>query len=141
MSAISAAVASRTSLPAERPSVTHKFVISGHEGYITVGLYTDGAPGEIFLRGFGKDGSFVQCMMNAWAKAMSNSLQYGQPVAKLVTNYLDMRFEPYGATGNPDIPFAKSIPDYIARYMALRFLSEETRQAKGIVVVLDRNDL
>jgi ribonucleoside-diphosphate reductase alpha chain len=122
----------RVSLPRERQSITHKFEISGHEGYVTVGLYDDGSPGEIFLAGFGKDGSFIQCMMGCWAKSLSNGLQYGQPVHKLVTNYLDMRFEPYGRTTNPDIPEAKSIPDYIARWLALHFLSEEEREDHGI---------
>src|SRR4051794_8511780 len=80
----------RNALPRERESLTHKFEMGGHEGYITVGLYPDGSPGEIFLAGFGKDGSFIQCMMGTWAKAMSNSLQYGQPLYKLVSNYLNM---------------------------------------------------
>jgi ribonucleoside-diphosphate reductase alpha chain len=124
----------RVSLPRERESITHKFEIAGHEGYVTVGLYEDGSPGEIFLAGFGKDGSFIQCMMGCWAKSMSNSLQYGQPLHKLVTNYLDMRFEPYGRTTNPDVPEAKSIPDYLARWLALRFLTEDERESYGIRV-------
>jgi ribonucleoside-diphosphate reductase alpha chain len=140
MTAIAASAASRSPLPRERESVTGKFTIAGHEGYVVVGLYADGAPGEIFLHGFGKDGSFTQCMMETWAKSMSNALQYGQPVLKLVTNYLDTRFEPYGETNNPDIPFAKSIPDYIARWLALHFLSEETREAHGIAVAISRSD-
>lgn len=107
--------------------------IGGHEGYITVGLYDeDDAPGEIFLAGFGKDGSFIQCMMSVWAKSLSNALQYGQPLHKLVTNYLDMRFEPFGATTNPEIPYAKSIPDYVARWLALRFLDDQERDLHGI---------
>jgi ribonucleoside-diphosphate reductase alpha chain len=110
------------------------FEIAGHEGYVTVGLYEDGSPGELFLNGFGKDGSFIQCMMGCWAKSMSNALQYGQPLHKLVTNYLDMRFEPYGATSNPEIPHAKSIPDYLARWLALRFLDEAERELHGIRV-------
>lgn len=125
----------RVGLPRERESVTHKFEIAGHEGYVTVGLYEDGSPGEIFLAGFGKDGSFIQCMMGCWAKSMSNSLQYGQPLHKLVTNYLDMRFDPCGPTGNAEIPYAASIPDYLARWLALRFLTEDERDAHGIRVV------
>jgi ribonucleoside-diphosphate reductase alpha chain len=125
----------RSVLARERKSLTHKFEIAGHEGYITTGFYEDGQIGEIFLEGFGKDGSFIQCMMGCWAKAMSNSLQYGQPLAKVITNYIDMRFEPYGATTNPEIPHAKSIPDYIARWLALRFLSEEERDLHGIKLV------
>jgi ribonucleoside-diphosphate reductase alpha chain len=127
-----AAATSRNALSRERQSLTHKFEIAGHEGYVTVGLYEDGRPGEIFLAGFGKDGSFIQCMMGCWAKSMSNALQYGQPLAKLVTNYIDMRFDPYGATTNPEIPYAKSIPDYLARWLALRFLDESERELHGI---------
>jgi ribonucleoside-diphosphate reductase alpha chain len=123
---------SRHALSRERESLTHKFEIAGHEGYITVGFYEDGKIGEIFLAGFGKDGSFIQCMMSVWAKAMSNSLQYGQPLYKLITNYMGMRFEPYGATSNPDIPRALSIPDYVARWLALRFLTVEEREEHGI---------
>lgn len=125
----------RVSLPRERGSLTHKFEIAGHEGYVTVGLYEDGSPGEIFLAGFGKDGSFIQCMMGCWAKSMSNALQYGQPLAKLVTNYIDMHFDPCGATGNAEIPYAASIPDYLARWLALRFLAEDERELHGIRVV------
>jgi ribonucleoside-diphosphate reductase alpha chain len=132
----SSATVLRHSLPRERESLTHKFEIAGHEGYITVGLYEDGTPGELFLNGFGKDGSFIQCMMGVWAKAMSNSLQYGQPLHKLVSNYLDMHFDPSGATSNPDIPQARSIPDYISRWLALRFLSDEDREQYGISVVV-----
>jgi len=126
----------RNSLPRERESITHKFEIAGHEGYVTVGLYADGTPGELFLNGFGKDGSFIQCMMGVWAKAMSNSLQYGQPLHKLVSNYMDMHFDPCGATSNPEIPHARSIPDYLARWLALRFLSDEDRDLHGIRVVV-----
>lgn len=127
-----AVAAARHALPRERQSLTHKFEIAGHEGYITVGVYEDGSPGEIFLAGFGKDGSFIQCMMSVWAKSLSNALQYGQPLHKLVTNYLDMRFEPFGATPNPEIPYAKSIPDYVARWLALRFLDDQERDLHGI---------
>lgn len=134
MSAAVAVAPTRRSMPSERPSITHKFQIGQHEGYVTAGLYEDGTLGEIFLWGFGKDGSFVQCMMGVWAKSMSNAIGYGQPVHKLVTNYLDVRFEPYGATGNPEIPDAKSIPDYLARWLALRFLTEEERKEHGINV-------
>lgn len=131
----SPSAAKRFALPRERKSLTHKFEFGGHEGYVTVGLYEDGKVGEIFLNGFGKDGSFVQCMMGCWAKSMSNSLQHGQPLYKLVTNYLDMKFEPNGATNNPEVPQAKSIPDYVARWLALHFLTEEERELHGIRVV------
>ena len=126
--------ANRACLPRERKSITHKFELAGHEGYVTVGLYDDGQVGEIFLNGFGKDGSFVQCMVGCWAKSMSNALQYGQPLHKLVTNYLNMKFEPNGATTNPEIPFAQSIPDYIARWLASHFLTEEERELHGIQI-------
>jgi ribonucleoside-diphosphate reductase alpha chain len=119
-------------LPRERKSLTHKFEISGHEGYIIAGLYDDGTVGEILLHGFGKDGSFIQSMMGCWGKAMSTSLQYGQPLHKVVTNNLDVRFEPFGATSNPAIPRVSSIPDYLARWLALHFLSEEERELHGI---------
>jgi ribonucleoside-diphosphate reductase alpha chain len=124
----------RVPLSRERQSLTHKFEIAGHEGYVIVGFYDDGSVGEIFLEGFGKDGSFIQCMMGCWAKSMSSSLQYGLPLYKIVTNLIDERFEPYGATPNPEIPYAKSIPDYIARWLALRFLTEEERELHGIRV-------
>lgn len=122
----------RTPLPRERRSLTHKFEIAGHEGYVIVGFYEDDRVGEIFFEGFGKDGSFVQCIMGCWAKSMSNALQYGQPLHKVVTNYIDMKFDPSGATTNPEIPHVKSIPDYVARWLALRFLSEEERELHGI---------
>ena len=131
----SSPTAARMPLPRERKSLTHKFELGNHEGYVTVGFYDDGSVGEIFLNGFGKDGSFVQCTMGCWAKAMSNSLQYGQPLYKVITNYLNMRFEPNGATSNPDIPYAQSIPDYIARWLAFRFLSEDERELHGINLV------
>jgi ribonucleoside-diphosphate reductase alpha chain len=131
-----AVIVDRRKLPRERQSITHKFEFGGCEGYLTVGLYEDGkTPGEFFLSGFGKDGSFIQCMMSIWAKSMSNALQYGQPLHKIITNYLDMRFEPNGATGNPAVPYAKSIPDYLARWLALRFLTEDEREMYGINVV------
>lgn len=124
----------RRPLPRERQSLTHKFEIAGHEGYVIVGFYDDGEVGEIFFEGFGKDGSFIQCIMGCWAKSMSNALQYGQPLYKVVTNYIDMRFEPYGATTNQEIPYAKSIPDYVARWLALRFVSEDDRELHNIRV-------
>lgn len=109
--------------------------IGDHEGYVIVGFYPDGDVGEVFFEGFGKDGSFIQCIMGCWGKAMSNSLQYGQPLSKVITNYLDMHFDPCGATSNPEVPHARSIPDYVARWLALRFLSEEEREFHGINVV------
>lgn len=122
----------RRKLPRERRSLTHKFEVGGHEGYIIVGLYDDGTPGEIFLEGFGKDGSFIQCMMGVWAKSMSTAIQYGQPLEKIVSNYLGMHFDPCGVTPYAEIPMCRSIPDYIARWLALKFLDDEQYSEVGL---------
>ncbi|MBC7186024.1 MAG: vitamin B12-dependent ribonucleotide reductase [Calditrichaeota bacterium] len=113
--------ASRRRLPAERRALTHKFNIAGHEGYLTVGLYDDGTPGEIFIV-MAKEGSVVSGLMDSFATAISLALQYGVPLKVLVNKFSHTRFEPWGYTDNPDIPFAKSIMDYIFRYLALKFL-------------------
>src|ERR1700736_810676 len=112
----------RHRLPAERASVTHKFGLSGHEGYITVGLYPNGQPGEIFIR-MAKEGSTVSGLMDSFATAISISLQHGVPLKVLCEKFAHTRFEPSGWTGNPDIGYAKSIMDYIFRWLQLRFLS------------------
>ena len=109
-------------MPRERQSITHKFSIGGHEGYITAGMYEDGSVGEIFLTDIGKEGSTLRGMMNSFATAISISLQYGVPLETLVRKFSYMRFEPEGMTSNPEIPFAKSMPDYIMRWLASRFL-------------------
>jgi ribonucleoside-diphosphate reductase alpha chain len=114
--------ASRHRLPAERASVTHKFAIAGHEGYITVGLYPNGYPGEIFIR-MAKEGSTVSGLMDSFATAISISLQHGVPLRVLCEKFAHTRFEPSGWTGNPEIGFAKSIMDYIFRWIQIRFLS------------------
>ncbi len=114
--------ASRHRLPGERASVTHKFSIAGHEGYITVGLYPNGYPGEIFIR-MAKEGSTVSGLMDSFATAISISLQHGVPLKVLCEKFAHTRFEPSGWTGNPEIGFAKSIMDYIFRWIQLRFLS------------------
>jgi ribonucleoside-diphosphate reductase alpha chain len=114
--------ASRHRLPAERASVTHKFAIAGHEGYITVGLYPNGYPGEIFIR-MAKEGSTVSGLMDSFATAISISLQHGVPLRVLCEKFAHTRFEPSGWTGNPEIGFAKSIMDYIFRWINIRFLS------------------
>ncbi|HTE21294.1 MAG TPA: vitamin B12-dependent ribonucleotide reductase, partial [Armatimonadota bacterium] len=116
----------RRRLPDERMSVTHKFSIAGHEGYIHVGLYDDGSPGEIFVT-MSKEGSVISGLMDAFATSVSLALQYGVPLEVLVRKYSHMRFEPAGWTPNPDIPFAKSIMDYIFRWMGLRFLPREAQ--------------
>jgi ribonucleoside-diphosphate reductase alpha chain len=114
----------RRKLPDERQSVTHKFSIGGHEGYITVGMYDDGAPGEIFIT-MAKEGSTISGLVDAFATAVSFSLQYGVPVKFLVDKFAHVRFEPSGWTGNQKIPYAKSIMDYIFRWMGAKFLGPE----------------
>ena len=111
-------------MPRERESITHKFSIAGHEGYITAGKYEDGSVGEIFLTDIGKEGSTLRGMMNAFATAISIGLQYGVPLETFVKKFSYMRFDPEGITKNPEIPFAKSMPDYIMRWLASRFIDD-----------------
>ena len=122
----------RHRLPSERAAITHKFEIQGHEGYLTVGLYEDGQPGEIFLK-MAKEGSTLSGMMDSFATAVSVALQYGVPLRLFCAKFAHSRFEPAGYTTNPEIPIAKSIVDYIFRWLAARFLSAEDRQALGII--------
>ncbi len=123
----------RRRMPRERQSITHKFSIGGHEGYITAGMYEDGSVGEIFLTDIGKEGSTLRGMMNSFATAISISLQYGVPLETLVRKFSYMRFEPEGMTSNPEIPFAKSMPDYIMRWLASRFLDVDLQEELGIL--------
>jgi ribonucleoside-diphosphate reductase alpha chain len=123
----------RKRMPVERQSITHKFSIAGHEGYITAGMYGDGSVGEIFLTDIGKEGSTLRGMMNSFATAISISLQYGVPLETLVQKFSYMRFEPEGITQNPEIPFAKSMPDYIMRWLASRFLDTDAQEELGIL--------
>jgi ribonucleoside-diphosphate reductase alpha chain len=123
----------RRRMPKERQSLTHKFSIAGHEGYITAGMYEDGSLGEFFLTDIGKEGSTLRGMMNAFATSVSISLQYGVPLETLVRKFSYMRFDPEGATGNPEIPFAKSMPDYIMRWLASRFLDVDIQEELGIM--------
>jgi ribonucleoside-diphosphate reductase alpha chain len=123
----------RKRMPRERQSITHKFSIGGHEGYITAGMYEDGSVGEIFLTDIGKEGSTLRGMMNSFATAISIALQYGVPLETLVRKFSYMRFEPEGITGNPEIPFAKSMPDYIMRWLASRFLDTDAQEELGIL--------
>jgi ribonucleotide reductase alpha subunit len=123
----------RKRMPRERQSITHKFSIGGHEGYITAGMYEDGSVGEIFLTDIGKEGSTLRGMMNSFATAISIALQYGVPLETLVRKFSYMRFEPEGITGNPEIPFAKSMPDYIMRWLASRFLDVDAQEELGIL--------
>jgi len=122
----------RRRLPDERRSLTHKFDIQGHEGYITVGLYEDGTPGEIFLT-MAKEGSTISGLMDAFATQTSLALQYGVPLQVMVNKFSHMRFEPSGFTKHPEIPIAKSLADYIFRWLASKFLSEEEKDAVGVV--------
>jgi len=112
----------RHRLPEERMSVTHKFNVGGHEGYITVGLYPDGSPGEIFIK-MAKEGSTVSGLMDSFALAVSIAIQHGVPLKLLCEKFAHTRFEPSGWTNNPDIGFAKSIMDYIFRWLQVRFLT------------------
>ena len=111
----------RRKLPDERQAITHKFSIAGHEGYITVGMYEDGKPGEVFLV-MAKEGSTVSGLMDGFATSLSLALQYGVPLEAIVDKFSHIRYEPSGFTKNPDIGYAKSITDYIARWMAVKFL-------------------
>ncbi|MGD0863044.1 MAG: vitamin B12-dependent ribonucleotide reductase, partial [Candidatus Limnocylindrales bacterium] len=122
----------RRRLPAERTAITHKFEIAGHEGYITVGLYPDGQPGEIFLK-MAKEGSTISGLMDTFATTVSVALQYGVPLHDLVHKFAHVRFEPSGFTANPEIPIAKSIVDYIFRWLGSRFLPPEDRATLGLV--------
>jgi len=114
--------AERHRMPDERPSITHKFSIAGHEGYLHIGLYPDTRmPGEIFIT-MAKEGSTISGLMDAFATSMSIALQWGVPLEDLCNKFSHMRFEPSGFTNNRQIPIAKSIMDYIARYLSLKFL-------------------
>ncbi|MDQ3349075.1 MAG: vitamin B12-dependent ribonucleotide reductase, partial [Acidobacteriota bacterium] len=121
----------RRKLPDERHALTHKFDIAGHEGYITVGLFEDGTPGEIFLV-MAKEGSTISGFADAFAQAISYALQYGVPLQDLVDKFSHVRFEPSGMTKNPDVRFAKSIVDYIFRWMAAKFLSADAQFRAGV---------
>ncbi|HWO46834.1 MAG TPA: vitamin B12-dependent ribonucleotide reductase, partial [Solirubrobacterales bacterium] len=124
----------RKRMPQERESITHKFSIAGHEGYITAGKYEDGSVGEIFLTDIGKEGSTMRGLLNAFATAISLGLQYGVPLETFVRKFSYMRFEPEGMTTNPEIPFAKSMPDYIMRWVASRFIEDpEILEELGIM--------
>ena len=122
----------RRRLPTERTALTHKFDIAGHEGYITVGLYPDGMPGEIFLK-MAKEGSTVSGLMDTFATTVSVALQYGVPLKDLVNKFAHVRFEPSGFTGNSEIPIAKSIVDYIFRWLGSRFLSDDDKANLGLI--------
>jgi ribonucleoside-diphosphate reductase alpha chain len=121
----------RKKLSDERHALTHKFDIAGHEGYITVGLFEDGQPGEIFLV-MAKEGSTISGFADAFAQAISYALQYGVPLQVLVDKFSHARFEPSGMTKNPEVRFAKSIVDYIFRWMATKFMSKQAQFDAGV---------
>jgi ribonucleoside-diphosphate reductase alpha chain len=114
----------RRKLPDERKSITHKFSIGGHEGYITVGMYDDGTPGEVFIS-MAKEGSTISGLMDSFATSISYALQYGVPLKFFVDKFSHVRFEPSGWTGNQQVPYAKSIMDYIFRWLGGKFLGPE----------------
>ncbi len=121
----------RRKLPDERHSITHKFSIAGHEGYITVGMYEDGTPGEIFLT-MSKEGSTISGLMDSFATAISLALQYGVPIQTLVDKFAHARFEPAGYTNNPNIRIAKSITDYIFRWLGSKFVAREPENVPSL---------
>lgn len=110
----------REPLPETRHSLTHKFQVMGHEGYLTIGLFDNGLPGEIFIK-MSKEGSTLSGLIQGFSRAFSLALQYGLPVKEAVERFKGMRFEPMGATSNPNIPEALSIIDYVARYLEFQF--------------------
>jgi len=118
------ASASRRRLPDERRALTHHFSIAGQEGYLTVGVYEDGLPGEIFIT-MSKQGSTISGLMDSFATAVSLALQYGVPLEVLCSKFTHVRFEPSGWSGNPKIGYAKSIVDYIFRWIELKFITGE----------------
>jgi len=122
----------RKRLPEERQAITHKFSVGGHEGYITVGMFEDGTPGEIFLV-MSKEGTVVSGLMDSFATSISLALQYGVPLEILIDKFSHSRFEPSGMTSNPQIPMAKSVVDYIFRWMAAKFLHPETAKRVGVL--------
>jgi ribonucleoside-diphosphate reductase alpha chain len=120
----------REKMPYERASVTHKFSVSGHEGYITVGMYADGRPGEIFIK-MSKEGSTLSGVMDGLALTVSLGLQYGVPLKVFVDKMLNTRFEPSGITANPNIRFVSSVLDYLARWLGGRFISSDYLKLNG----------
>ena len=127
-----AARPTRRRLPDEREAITHHFSIADHDGYITVGKYEDGSPGEVFMK-MAKQGSTVSGLMDSLAICMSLALQYGVPLQVMADKLSHMRFDPSGFTGNPDIPMAKSIVDYVVRWLSSKFLTEDEKRQVGIV--------
>lgn len=119
-------MATRTSLPVTRESVTHKFSIGSYEGYLTIGLYPDGSPGEIFIK-MAKEGSTMNGMCQAFCRAFSLAIQHGLSIPDAIARFKGMRFEPMGTTSNPEIPEASSVVDYVARYLEGMFPARRGR--------------
>ena len=118
-------ITARKPLPATRESVTHKFAVGGHEGYLTIGLYENGQPGEIFIK-VSKEGSALSGMCQAFCRAFSLTIQHGLSIEEATSRFRGMRFEPNGMTSNPEIPEADSIVDYVARFLELHFCGPTT---------------
>ena len=117
----------RRVLPGTRDSLTHKFAVGGHEGYLTIGLHEDGTPGEIFIK-MSKEGSTLSGLIQGFCRAFSIALQYGLPLQDAVDRFRGMRFDPMGPTRNPEIPEALSILDYVARYLELTFIEKVAKR-------------
>lgn len=120
----------RRTLPPTHSSVTHKFSINGHEGYLTIGLFDDGSPGEIFIK-MSKEGSTLSGLIQGFCKAFSLAIQYGLPLSDAVDKFVNMRFDPLGRTSNPFIPHATSILDYVAQYLIYEYDLLTTREASA----------
>ncbi len=121
---------SRKTLPSTHRSVTHKFSVNGHEGYLTIGLFEDGMPGEIFIK-MSKEGSTLSGLIQGFSRAFSLAIQYGLPLLEATDRFRNMRFDPMGQTSNPNIPQATSILDYVAQYLAFEFTSISPREASA----------
>jgi ribonucleoside-diphosphate reductase alpha chain len=120
----------RQILPTTRKSVTHKFAVAGHEGYLTIGLFEDGSPGEIFIK-MSKEGSTLSGLIQGFCRAFSLALQYGLSIPDAVDRFRGMRFDPMGPTNNPEIPEASSILDYVARYLELYYQRHCTEEIEA----------
>jgi ribonucleoside-diphosphate reductase alpha chain len=120
----------RKTLPATHSSVTHKFSVNGHEGYLTIGLFEDGMPGEIFIK-MSKEGSTLSGLIQGFCRAFSLAIQYGLPLQEATDRFANMRFEPLGQTSNSKIPTATSILDYVAQYLAMEFTPTLPREASA----------
>jgi len=120
----------RRTLPATHNSVTHKFSVNGHEGYLTIGLFEDGTLGEIFIK-MSKEGSTLSGLIQGFCRAFSLAIQYGLPLQEATDRFMNMRFDPMGRTSNPKIPDATSILDYVAQFLAMEFVLSNTREASA----------